>query len=70
MTEENLKYLSLEGLFSLMVKTIEEYLILHKYPSTSSEAETKRSELVTIQKVIKEKQAEKLHHNRSHTHKL
>jgi len=59
MTEENLQHLSMDELYALMIRTIEEYLILHKHLGNIDELEIKRAELDIIQKVITARKAEK-----------
>lgn len=51
MTEENLEQLSMDDLYSLMIKTIEEYLVLHKAVDFAN-IESKRAELNMIQNAI------------------
>jgi hypothetical protein len=58
MTEENLEQLPLEDLYSLMIRTIEEYLILYKDVDPGS-IESKRAELKMIQNAITTKKTGK-----------
>lgn len=63
MTEESLKHLSLDELFALMGKTIDEYLLLDKAQDNKINLETHQSELSNIHKVITQKKADIQHRN-------
>ena len=58
MTEDSLNNLSLDDLYTLMLKTIDEYLVMHKYPWLEDGIEEKRINLALIQKVIYKKKGE------------
>ena len=55
MTEDALTYLSLDDLYALMLKTIDEYLVMHKYPTIMDGVVEKRIYIALIQKVIYKK---------------
>lgn len=55
MTEDSLAHLSLDELYTLMLKTIDEYLVMHKLPGIGDGIEEKRNDIALIQKVIHKK---------------
>ena len=55
MTEDSLKCLSLDELYDLLVKTVNEYLTMHKTPHDSNSREIQKAELQLIQKAILER---------------
>jgi hypothetical protein len=57
MTEDLLKEISTAHLLDLMVKTIDEYLLLYKEVETGDLLVSKRTELCTIHKVINDRKA-------------
>jgi len=58
MSEESLKILPLDEICTIMIKTIDEYLLLEKLNKNPSLLESKRAELYTLHKVITDKKAE------------
>lgn len=57
MTEENLNKMSINDLFDLMVKSVNELLDMHKYHEHVFRTEIKRKEIELIQRVIVAKRA-------------
>ena len=55
MTEDSFDHLSLDDLYTLMLKTIDEYLVMHRHPGITDGIVDKRTELALIQKVIYKK---------------
>ena len=62
MTEESLMVLDINDLLDVMVKSVNELLIIDKTPQNKSAIKSKQKELELIQKVIWEKK-ENLHHH-------
>lgn len=58
MTEESLKHLSLDELYSLLIQTIDEYLALPKVKANKAEFEIHQSNLSFIHKAITRKKVE------------
>ena len=58
MTEDSLKHLSLDELYSLMMQTIDEYSAVAKVTVNKTEFEIHQSKLSIIHKVITRKKAE------------
>lgn len=58
MTEDSLKHLSLDDLYSLMIQTIDEYSAVPKLNVNKTEFEKHQSKLSIIHKVITRKKAE------------
>lgn len=58
MTEDSLKHLSLDELYSLMMQTIDEYLAVSNVSINKTEFEIHQSKLSIIHKVITRKKAE------------
>jgi len=52
MTEDSLKRLSVDELYDLLVKTVNEYLARHKMADDSNRREAQKAELQVIQKAI------------------
>ena len=58
MTEDSLKHLSLDELYSLMIQTIDDYSVVPKLNVNKAEFEKHQSKLSIIHKVITRKKAE------------
>lgn len=58
MSEESLKTLSIDAICLIMIKAIDEYLLLEKFHEKKEQLEEKRAELKLIHKVIADKQAQ------------
>jgi hypothetical protein len=61
MTEESLMALDINDLLDVMVKSVNELLIIDKIPQNKSAIKSKQKELELIQKVIWEKKNLPLH---------
>lgn len=58
MTEDSLKHLSLDELYSLLIQTIDEYSAVNKVNVNKTEFEIHQAKLSIIHKVITRKKAE------------
>jgi len=61
MSEESLKILSMDDVCAIMIRAIEEYMLLQKFHQTRVQLDEKRDEIKILHKVIAVKQAQRSH---------